>query len=98
VPTFLLQPLVENAVHHGLEPKPGAGLLSIRASREGANLRLCVTDNGPGLVDGAAPREGIGLANTRARLRELYGDAATLELESKDGLKVEITLPYRVVA
>ena len=98
VPTFLLQPLVENAVHHGLEPKPGPGLLSIRAARAGARLRLTVADNGPGLTDGAAPREGIGLANTRARLRELYGDAASLDLESKDGLKVEITLPFRLAS
>lgn len=96
VPTFLLQPLVENAVHHGLEPQQGAGLLSIRAWREGSRLRLTVADNGPGLADGPAHREGIGLPNTRARLSELYGDAATLELKSGEGMKVEISLPFRL--
>lgn len=96
VPTFLLQPLVENAVHHGLEPQQGTGLLSIRAWREGPRLRLTVADNGPGLADESPHREGIGLANTRARLRELYGNAATLELKSGDGMKVEISLPFRL--
>jgi two-component sensor histidine kinase len=94
VPAFLLQPLVENAVRHGLEPGSGNGLLTIRAVREGAVLHLSVTDNGCGLPEGKPPREGIGLSNTRARLHELYGEAAVLELRATNGLCVEITLPF----
>src|SRR5205807_2186885 len=94
VPAFFLQPLVENAVRHGIEPKSEAGVLTIRARRDGAVLRVSVSDNGAGLPGGQPPREGIGLANTRARLRELYGDAARLDLRDAGGLTVEITLPF----
>jgi hypothetical protein len=98
VPAFLLQPLVENAVRHGLEPRPGAGSLSIRARRENGVLRLVVADNGVGLRGEQPPREGIGLVNTRARLRELYQDDARLELRPGDGVTVEITLPFHAAA
>jgi two-component system LytT family sensor kinase len=98
VPAFLLQPLVENAVRHGLEPRPGAGSLSIRARREASILHLEVADNGVGLPELAPTREGIGLVNTRARLRELYNGNAHLELRSGDGVTVEITLPFRAAA
>lgn len=98
VPTFLLQPLVENAVRHGLEPQSGAGLLTIRARREGGTLRLSVSDNGVGLKKDGARREGIGLSNTRARLRELYDGAASLELRNADGVSVEITMPFHTAA
>jgi len=96
VPTFLLQPLVENAVRHGLEPRSGNGKLVIRARRDNGSLRLSVEDNGVGLSDGKPGREGIGLANTRARLHELYDGAANVELRNRDGLTVELTLPFRV--
>ncbi len=96
-PTFLLQPLVENAVRHGLEPRAGDGALTIRARREGQMLHLAVIDNGVGLAGGQPSREGIGLSNTRARLRELYGDDASLELRDSNGLTVEIRLPFRTV-
>jgi hypothetical protein len=96
VPTFLLQPLVENAVRHGLEPRSGSGKLTIRARRENGTLRLSVGDNGVGMSDEKPGREGIGLANTRARLRELYDGAASMELRNNGGLTVELTLPYRV--
>ncbi len=61
-------------------------------------LRLCVADDGAGLAATAAPREGIGLANTRARLRELYGDAATLELINDNGVRVQVALPFHTAA
>ena len=97
LPSLILQPLVENAIRHGLEPSRQAGLLTITASRQGQALRLVVRDNGVGLESksSANSREGIGLANTRARLRELYGDAAGLELKAgpEGGLAVELTLP-----
>ena len=98
VPTFLLQPLVENAVRHGLEPRGEPGLLRISARREGAILRICVGDNGGGLPEGAAMREGIGLANTRARLLELYGTQGLLELRSQGGLQVTVRIPYHTAA
>ncbi len=98
VPAFLLQPLVENAVRHGLEPRPGAGSLSIRARRENGTLHLTVSDDGVGLPEQRPAREGIGLVNTRARLRELYHGAARLELTSGAGVTVDITLPFRPAA
>ncbi|HEX8311885.1 MAG TPA: histidine kinase [Chthoniobacteraceae bacterium] len=94
VPTFLLQPLVENAVRHGLEPRSGEGLLKIVAARIGDELHITVSDNGAGLSAERPAREGIGLANTRARLHELYGKRGTLELRSADGLSVEVRLPF----
>jgi signal transduction histidine kinase len=98
VPAFLLQPLVENAVRHGLEPHPTAGLLTIRVRREDDLLRLIVADNGVGFPAGQTPREGIGLGNTRARLRELYGDAAQLRMRNGGGVSVEISIPFRSAA
>ncbi len=98
VPSLILQPLVENAIRHGLEPSRQAGLLTITASRADGLVRLVVRDNGVGLksTPAASGREGIGLANTRARLRELYGEAARLELKDgpAGGLAVEIILPF----
>ncbi len=98
VPSLILQPLVENAIRHGLEPSRQAGLLTISANRADGLVRLVVRDNGVGLkpTPAASGREGIGLANTRARLRELYGEAARLELKDgpAGGLAVEISLPF----
>lgn len=95
VPNFLLQPLVENALRHGLQPQSTPGLLTLRARREGEQLRIEVADNGVGLQTEMPSREGIGLNNTRARLRELYGDRASLELHSENGVQVIVTLPFR---
>jgi two-component sensor histidine kinase len=95
VPTLVLQPLVENAVEHGLKNVAGDGLITIRSWRDGAALHLSVADNGTGLPKNKPAREGIGLSNTRARLRELYGDAARLDIREADGVVVELTLPFR---
>ena len=95
VPAFLLQPLVENAVRHGLEPRAGAGVLVVSAHRSGDVLQLSVSDNGIGLADDQPVREGIGLSNTHARLHALFGGAASLELHRGEGLTVNVRLPFR---
>ncbi len=103
VPQFLLQPLVENALEHGIARRPGPGMLEIRAEREDGRVRITVADDGPGVAAGAsAPNgSGIGLANTRARLAQLYGDEQSLVLESASptgGARATVTLPYRRAA
>src|SRR5690606_39203963 len=98
IPEFLLQPLVENAVRHGLGQRAEATRLEIGAHREGDALVLTVTDDGPGPGDGADERrEGVGLSNTRERLRTLYGDRARLDLAATPGggTVVIVRLPYR---
>ena len=102
VPAMILLPLVENAVRHGIATRTGPGVVGIRARRDVDTLRLEVWDDGPGLGDAAAatatrPGGGIGLANTRARLAQLYGAAQRLELVDGDprGLVVRLSLPFR---
>ena len=99
VPFFVLQPLVENALQHGIARRAGLGRVSVSAIRQGEMLHLNVTDDGPGLTEEghAFPREGIGLSNTRQRLRQLYGDqqSLTLEAPAEGGLRVELVIPYR---
>ena len=84
VPHLCLQPLVENAVLHGLAPRAAGGTLRIEACRRNAALLVSVEDDGVGWT-GEAPREGIGLSNTRARLRSLYGDQASIVLTKGTG-------------
>lgn len=93
VPEFLLQPLVENAVRHGLARRATATLLRVEAHCEGAELVLAVTDDGPGPDE---PAEGVGLGATRERLATLYGPRARLELgrTAEGGARVEVRLPY----
>jgi len=101
VPQFLLQPLVENALEHGIARQPGKGAVTIGANHVGEQLCLTVRDDGPGLYDGASLGHGIGLANTRARLRELYGEAQELRLEPASaarGVCVTVMIPFRVIA
>lgn len=96
LPSLILQPLVENAIRHGISQRPGAGKLSISARRKGERIEIEVRDDGPGV---AAPRasagDGIGLANTRDRLAQRYGAAARLDLESASdgGTCARITVP-----
>src|SRR5262249_41672473 len=94
IPSLLLQPLVENAIRHGISGRPGAGRIEIRARRDGAQLLLEVRDDGVGLP--ARPREGgIGVRTTRAGLAERYGPAAELALRPMPGggTSAEVRLP-----
>jgi signal transduction histidine kinase len=100
VPDFVLQPLVENSLRHGVAKKTGAAILRIEARREGNHLVLVITDDGPG-PDGPAGRpEGVGLRNTRERLTALYGTDATLTLAAATpgGAMATIRIPYRDLA
>jgi len=83
VPEFILQPLIENAIRHGIAKRIEKGTLTIVAMVEGDQLVLMVQDDGPGYDSITA--EGVGLSNTRARLATLYGSAASLELSQADG-------------
>jgi hypothetical protein len=97
VPDLILQPLVENAIRHGLARREAATLLRIAARREGTELVLTVTDDGPGPGAGAAERAaGVGLANTRERLLAMYGERGRLILSSTPGggAAAEVWLPY----
>jgi hypothetical protein len=100
LPPMLIQPLVENAIKHGLEPKVGGGEVVVRASRTGDNITLVVADDGLG-VQAASPSAstGIGLANLRQRLATLYGTRARLTMEdAQPGTRVTLTLPAGSVA
>ena len=98
VPSLLLQPLVENAIEHGIAPFAAPGQILISAQKENGRLHLRVRDSGPGLsaVQPSDPPRGIGLTNTRQRLDQLYGKSHSFELRSaaEGGLEVDITLPY----
>lgn len=98
VPAFLLQPLVENSVRHGLAPRAAVTVITIGATRAGDRLVLRVADNGGGPVAETPMREGIGLSNTRARLEALYAGEAALAFRHDNGFIVEITLPFRPAA
>jgi signal transduction histidine kinase len=94
VPTLMLQPLVENAVEHGVKRTPNGARVRLQAAREGNRLRLEIADSGPGPSGG---RDGVGLANTRARLTALYGNAHSFELKAMEagGTVVTVELPFR---
>jgi sensor histidine kinase YesM len=98
VPVMLIQPLVENALRHGLAGKVGVGHVHVVVRREGRGLRVLVEDDGLGMGDGAIPAgSGTGLSNLRARLETLYDGHATLTTGSREGggFVVSITLPER---
>ena len=96
VPNLFLQPLVENAIRHGIAVRDAAGRIEVRAARANGHLRVEVRDSGPGLAPGPRPQEGVGLANTRARLRQLYGTDQLLELSNAPGggLLVTVEIPF----
>lgn len=95
VPNLILQPLVENAIKHGIERKTREGVIVLRARVAGERLVIEVRDNGPGLGEEGMKREGIGLANTRARLEQLYGANHRFELSGAEegGVLVWLELP-----
>jgi sensor histidine kinase YesM len=96
VPTLFLQPLVENAVRHGVSPHPGPGRVAIRAARENGTLLVRVENTGaPAGEPGAPVVEGVGLSNTRARLEQRYGGRASLSAgrTADGGFAVAIRLP-----
>ena len=101
VPQMGLQPIVENAVRHGIGKSSAAGKIQITAARVNGMLELKVEDDGPGLPpDGLTTSRGIGLANTRLRLQQLYGEAARLALENGEhgGAAVTMLIPYHVAS
>lgn len=100
VPYLILQPLVENAIHHGIAPRATTGRLLISARRIAGSLHLTVRDDGSGLASGGMSRDsrGVGLANTSERLRQLYGDAASFEVVSAEdgGTVARVVVPFRL--
>jgi two-component system LytT family sensor kinase len=101
VPALILQPLVENAIRHGIEPQRGRGLISIEAKQEDQHLHLIVRDNGGGLAGAdlkSSERRGIGLANTQARLQGLYRHDQRFSFGRAEpqGCRVDIHLPFRL--
>lgn len=98
VPNLILQPIVENAIRHGVSRKRGPAMIAVSAERSNGSVTLHVRDNGVGLPtrDGGGLKEGIGIRNTRQRLHHLYGDDFTFTLESppEGGVDVVLRLPF----
>lgn len=100
VPNLLLQPLVENAIRHGIAPQRGNGRIEIVSRREHDRLILKVRDTGAGLSNGAGMKEGVGLGNTRTRLEYLYGGDHTFTIApvvGGPGVEVSLEIPYREI-
>ncbi|MGA9769567.1 MAG: histidine kinase [Blastocatellia bacterium] len=101
VPNLILQPIVENAIKHGIAPRAAPGRLSIRVRRAGSLLEIEVEDNGRGMQKTDRKiKEGLGLSNTRARLDQLYGSGYRLDFVnvSEGGLRVTMEIPLKDVA
>ncbi|ARA94148.1 sensor histidine kinase [Rhodothermaceae bacterium RA] len=102
VPNLILQPLVENAIKHGVSRIDRVGHIHLRAWREGDALHLSVSDNGPGIAGDGVPdlEQGVGLRNTRERLAGLYGEAyrLTFDTTGPEGLTVHVALPFHTAA
>ncbi len=98
VPTLLLQPLVENSIQHGLEPKVEGGNITVTARRDGNTLTLQVTDTGVGTAHAAVKGSGFGMTQVRERLATLYGAAAALEFSAQEGRGATTTTHLPVAA
>jgi sensor histidine kinase YesM len=99
VPSLLLQPLVENAIRHGIAPNARPGWIGVHATRDGEELLLQIRDSGDGLPPERlmALNRGVGLDNTRARLEHLYPSAHQFTFSNVDGgFSVTVTIPFRV--
>jgi len=94
-PPMLLLTLIENAVKHGLDPSPQGGTIALRAERTTGGFVVRVADNGMGFGHAVSGGSGVGLANSRARLAALYGEAASLELAANDpsGVIATVRIP-----
>ncbi len=99
VPNMILQPLVENAIKHGIGPRSEGGKINIEAFRHNGHLELTVSDNGLGVPfrDLANLKEGVGISNIRRRLRHLYGERHSFSLNNaaNSGLVVDLTIPFK---
>jgi two-component system, LytTR family, sensor kinase len=99
VPNLLLQPIVENALRHGISRSEADGELVIRSTAENGELRMTVQDNGKGLPANwqLKSSNGIGLANTVARLQQLYGELHRLDIRNREqgGVEVTVIMPFR---
>jgi sensor histidine kinase YesM len=100
VPNLILQPIVENAIRHGIAPRSTPGLIEIEAERRNSTLRIRVRDNGPGLPNHRTSenmfKKGLGLANTEKRLEQLYGADHLFDLSDhpEGGLVVTLEIPF----
>lgn len=100
VPNLILQPIVENAIRHGIAPRSTPGLIEIEAKQRNGTLRIQVRDNGPGLSKHRTSdilfKKGLGLANTESRLERLYGAAHLFDLSNNPdgGLIVTLEIPF----
>ncbi|HBE83554.1 MAG TPA: hypothetical protein DDW24_12375, partial [Blastocatellia bacterium] len=99
VPNMILQPLVENAIKHGIGPRANGGRIDIGAMRTNGHLQVTVCDDGIGLPETGLtrPPEGVGLSNTRRRLKHLYGKDHRFDLEQNGGggVRVKLEIPYK---
>jgi two-component system, LytTR family, sensor kinase len=100
VPQFLLQPLLENALEHGIATTSGAGTVHISADSKGDQLEIAVTDSGRGGIESSLSgrkNQGLGLGNTRLRLEQLYGRDQSISLEkvASGGTRVAVSMPLR---
>jgi two-component system, LytTR family, sensor kinase len=102
VPNLILQPLVENAIRHGIAQRVSAGLVAVSARRENGLLQLKVYDDGPGLLEGWRMEDsgGIGLANTRERLEQIYGTEHRFDVRNREegGVEAIVLIPMRMEA
>ncbi|MGH7494535.1 MAG: sensor histidine kinase [bacterium] len=100
VPNLILQPLVENAIRHGIAARSSAGTIAISATRDDGMLHLQIADNGPGFSAEAQTSSGVGLTNTRARLQRLYGASHKFVLANSErgGAVVTLEIPFAMAA
>ena len=99
VPHMIMQPLVENAIRHGVAPRAAPGTVVIRARGRRDMLDLEVLDDGPGVPPGRSTNGGLGLANVRARLQQLYGEQFSFEPRNRadGGFRVSLSIPFRPI-